>query len=107
MSEDNVRVTYGVKELLGRIDARLESIDGKLDSKVDVRDFDLLAQRVEAQVRRIDHMDSKFSEKLAAERALTTERTTVFSRRGTTMMAFFAAVAVAIQLVQFIHIGGH
>jgi hypothetical protein len=96
-----------VKELLNRIDAKLETIDNKLDKKVDVRDFELLGSRVEATVRRVDALDQKWEQKIAVERSRMEEHTTTFSRREKILGVLIAAIAVLIQPIQsLLHIGG-
>ena len=56
---ENSRVSYSVKELLGRIDRKLESIDLKMDMKADVKDVDALASRVDAQGQRMSAIEQR------------------------------------------------
>lgn len=87
-AEDNVRVTYGVKELLGRIDDKLARIDDKLDAKADLSIvLDLL--------RRFEAMERREEARIAVER----DRKEGFSRRERVIAAVIAAVAVVVQFV--------
>lgn len=43
----DLKVTFTAKELLGRIDERLASIDSKLDAKADLRDVLELQKRID------------------------------------------------------------
>ncbi len=88
MTGEDIRVSYGVKELLGRIDIRLESIDGKLDAKADVREVADLRERVDSLERR-------------EEARIVRERTTrdQFSRREKIIGLLLAGAAVMIQLL--------
>jgi hypothetical protein len=56
-----LKVTYTAKELLGRIDKKLESIDEKLDTKAGIHDLLAVQQdvkAVETDVERIDREGS-------------------------------------------------
>lgn len=46
-TEDNTVVSYSVKELLERIEQRLEHIDDKLDDKVSYSQFIAVSQRLD------------------------------------------------------------
>ena len=67
---ENSRVSYSVKELLGRIDRKLESIDLKMDLKADVKDVDALSSRVDAQGQRMASIEHRVgtTEELIKER---------------------------------------
>lgn len=86
MTGEEIRVSYGVKELLGRIDIRLESIDNKLDAKADLRDVVDLKSRIEAMERRE-----------SARIAVQNNQKEVFSRREKMIGLFIAALAIVIQ----------
>ena len=101
--EDNVRVTYGVKELLGEINKKLASIDNKLDTKVDVGEFKILAERVESNSRRIDALDNNFSQRLAIERAEREQRTVLFTGREKMLGLMLAGLAVVMQFASHLH----
>lgn len=92
MTEDNVRVSYGVKELLSRIDSRLESIDGKLDTKADIRDVTQLRERV-------DTMERRWDSQLAVERDRHNKQSTTFSKREKLAGMFIAVAAVVLQVL--------
>lgn len=102
-AEDSPRVTFGIKELLARIDSKLETIDTKLDTKVDIREFDLMAKRVESNARRIDEVDRKFTERVAIEAARREESTTTFSKREKIVALGLAALAVMLQVAFLFH----
>ena len=59
--DNNVRVSYGVKELLARIDGRLESIEHKLDSKATASDLVKVEQDMKDVVVRVDKIDREGS----------------------------------------------
>lgn len=46
-AEGNGGITFTVKEMLARLDGKVDAIDQKLDRKVDRDDFARIAQRVE------------------------------------------------------------
>ena len=46
-SADNGRITFTVKELLGKVDVKLDAIAAKLDAKADAHDLEALETRVE------------------------------------------------------------
>lgn len=87
-AEDNVRVSYGVKELLGRIDDKLARIDDKLDAKADIRDVVDLKSRLEGMERREEA-------RIAVER----DRKEGFTRREKLIGLALGILAVAAQFV--------
>lgn len=93
---DDVRVTYTAKELLGRIDNRLESIDSKLDSKADIRDVTELRERM-----------NKVEQQLAIDRDRVTQRTTTFSKREKFAGLLIAGCVGLLNIVPYLPIGGH
>lgn len=97
MAEDNVRVSYGVKELLGRIDTRLESIDSKLDSKADIRDVIDLRER-------LTKIEKRWEERMAVEADIRLRTAAAFTRREKLAGIIVAVVAVLIQpILHFFH----
>jgi hypothetical protein len=99
-TDPEVRVSYGVKELLGRIDNRLESIDSKLDSKADLRDVIDLKDR-------LTKIEKRWEERMAIEAAQDQSSAATFTRREKFVGLFIAAGAVVMQpLLQHFHLGG-
>lgn len=93
MSEPEVRVSYGVKELLGRIDNRLESIDGKLDAKADLR-------IVLDMQERLSKIEKRWEERMAVEADMEQRSSQAFTRREKLVGLVIAAFAVLIQPLQ-------
>lgn len=91
MTDPEVRVSYGVKELLSRIDIRLESIDTKLDAKADIRDVDDLKSRMDAMERREEQRVAVLASQLSNRKDLFTKREKIIS---------LALLAVGV-LIQF------
>lgn len=72
----NSGVTFTVKELLGKLDTKLDVVVGKLDEKVDRVSFDALAMRV-TTIETENRLDKVAAQTLAAE----TERRRVEAER--------------------------
>lgn len=83
---EEIRVSYGVKELLERIDIRLASIDTKLDAKADIREVTDLKSRIESMERRE-----------VARIAVQDNQKEVFSRREKLIGLMLAGLAIVIQ----------
>jgi hypothetical protein len=92
MSED-VRVSFGVKELLGRIDGRLESIDSKLDGKADMHDVIDLRDR-------LTKIEKRWEERMAVEADIQIRTAATFTRREKLVGILVAIVAVILQPIQ-------
>ncbi len=93
MSEPEVRVSYGVKELLNRIDDRLASIDNKLDAKADLRDLIELRDR-------LTKIEKRWDESMAVDAELKQRSAAMFTRREKFLTLFFAAAAIWWQTLQ-------
>lgn len=93
--DDGLRVSYGIKELLGRIDLRLENISAKLDGKVDTRDFEILEGRVASLERRTERQEDQVRQKGLS-----------WSRKEKLAALIIAALAVLAQVLPFVY-GGH
>jgi hypothetical protein len=58
-SQGGVRVSYSVKELLGRIDSSLAAINTKLDLKADSKEVERLSTRLDQQGERISSITNR------------------------------------------------
>lgn len=102
-----VRVSFTVKELLGRIDENLFAINAKLDLKADHKDLERLADVVEDRSQDLRKLERRveMNEKRAVEREESDQL--ILTKREKTMATVIALAAVATPYLLHIHLGGH
>ena len=96
MTESEVRVSYGVKELLGQINAKLENIDAKLDKKADIADIAALTKRLDTNDQRISDIREDMRVRLAKESERAAGQAIALTKREKLMGALIAVAAVVV-----------
>ena len=99
-----LKVTYSGKELLARIDRKLESIDHKLDTKADLRDVLDLRQGFDHLRNDVGNLKQRFEEQVAVSSALAKQADNRLTKREK-MAAIVSGIGLlAVQIALNFHI---
>lgn len=89
---ENGTIRFTVKELLAKVDVKLDAISGKLDAKADAHDLHALDARVVA-------LEKEASEVRVVANALQTEKKNRFTRAEKVGLFGFAAVTTGLNVL--------
>ena len=89
---ENGTIRYSVKELLAKVDVKLDQISGKLDAKADAHDVLALDGRVAA-------LEKEASEVRVVATALQAEKKNRFTRAEKIGLFGFAAVTTSLNIL--------
>jgi hypothetical protein len=89
---DNGSIRFTVKELLAKVDVKLDAISGKLDAKADAHDVQALEDRIGA-------LEKEASEVRVVAEALQSEKKHRFTRAEKVGMFGFAALTTMLNVL--------